>query len=229
MSSRDIYKVTFSSEDINAVSVLLDETPAQVSGGYGGWTVTSRQRRTGLTMWMGKDPLRMSIPVLFDGFADGEGQEIGISRLSRMALPPKGGGEPPVVQVSGHGIPHPGPKDWVIENLQWGTNVIYDSGNNGNVVRLRQDCVVNLMQYLAEDRVAFSRMPPGTRAGSKDKPGSKGFQKPYTVVTGDTIQKIANKVYKDAKATDWKLITKANGITDPRTLKVGQSLKVPKK
>jgi len=225
----DIYKVTFHAEGIADVSAFLDETPIQVTGGYGGWTVTSRQRRTGLTMWMGKDPIRMTVPVLFDGYSSLDGQEVEISRLSRMALPPAGGGEPPVVTITGYGLPKPGPKNWVIENLQWGTNVIWDNDSGGSLVRLRQDCVVNLMQYVASDRAAFSRLPPGKASGSKANPGSKGFQKPYRVKTGDTLQKIANKVYKNPKPDDWRLIKKANNIIDPRHLKVGKLLKIPKK
>lgn len=229
MPSRDLYKVTFAAESIAAVSVLLDETPVQVTGGYGGWTVTSRQRRTGLTMWTGKDPIRMSIPILFDGYADRQGQEVNISRVSRMALPPSGGEEPPVVKISGKGVPKPGPTKWVIENLQWGTNIIWDNDKNGSLVRLRQDCVVNLIQYVASDRAAFSRLSPGKASGSRSKPGSKGFQKPYKVKAGDTLQKIANKVYKDPQPGDSKLIAKANKIHDPRSIKKDQTLKIPKK
>jgi hypothetical protein len=229
MPSYDLYKVTFHAEGIAAVSAFLDETPVQITGGYGGWTVTSRQRRTGLTMWMGKDPIRMSVPVLFDGYSDMDGQEVNISRLSRMALPPTGQIEPPTVQVTGRGIPHPGPKNWVIENLQWGTNVIWDHDVNGSIVRLRQDCVVNLMQYVAGDRQAFSGLNPAKSSGSKAKPGSKGFQKPVKVKAGDSLSKIANRVYKNPKPGDWKLIAKANNIKDPRSIKPGQTLKIPKK
>jgi len=225
----DKYKVTFHAEGIAAVSAFLDETPVQLTGGYGGWTVTSRQRRTGLTMWMGKDPIRMAVPVIFDGFADNNGQEVQISRLSRMGLPPTTGGEPPVVTLSGHGLPNPGVKNWVIENLQWGTNVIWDNQQDGSLVRMRQDCVVNLLQYIAEDRAAFSSLPSAKGSGTKKKPGTKGFQKPQKVKQGDSLSKIANRVYKNPKPGDWKLIAKANNIKDPRSIKVGQTLKIPKK
>jgi hypothetical protein len=108
------YQVKFSAEGVADCFAFLDAAVPQVTGGYGGWTVTSRERRIGLPQWQGKDPIRMSIPVLFDGYANGDGQEIMISRLSRMALPPKSGGEPPTVRVAGVGIPNPGPTIWVI-------------------------------------------------------------------------------------------------------------------
>jgi nucleoid-associated protein YgaU len=228
----DLYKITFTAPGFTAVTCFMDETPINVSGGYGGWTVTSRLRRTGLTMWTGKDPIRLAVPILFDGYIDGQTQEYQISRLSRMALPPeKGltGGEPTIVHISGNAIPNPGPANWVIENIQWGTNVVYDFDNNGNLVRMRQDAVVNLIQYVADDRLAFSKLPQGKRHLSPATAGSKGYQKHYTVQRGDTLAKIANKVYKQPKPNDWKLIAKANKIRDPRSIKVGQVLKIPKK
>jgi|SRR5215831_3560305 len=225
------YKITFHCEGVGQATAFLDETPITMTGGYGGWTVVSRQRRTGLTMWQGKDPLRLSIPILFDGYANNIGVEMDISRLSRMALPVNEGltAEPPLVTIEGKALPRPGPKFWVVENLQWGTNVIYDFDDTGKMSRLRQDCVVNLMQYVAGDRASFGGLSPTKAGGSKAKPGSKGFQKPRTVKAGDSLSKIANSVYKNPGPNDWKLIAKANGIRDPRHISPGQKLKIPKK
>lgn len=229
------YQVTFHSEGISAVSVLLNDTAAQITGGYGGWTVTSRQQRIGLTMWQGKDPIRMALSILFDGYMEGVSQEVSISRLSRMALPPTPGEEPPVVTISGSAVPRPGPTKWVIENLQWGTNVIWDrSPSAGNIVRLRQDCVVNLIQYVAEDRAAFSSILPH-KTGTAKKPGSKGYQKPTHPKQAtkhskpEHLQKVANRVYKSPKPGDWKLIAQANDVRDPRNAKTNKPLKIPKK
>lgn len=48
----------------------------------------------------------------------------------------------------------------------------------------------------------------------------------YTVVAGDNLWKIAEKVYNDGYA--WTTIAKANNITDPGTLYTGTVLKTPK-
>lgn len=215
-------QVRFSSEGVATAIARLDSQPPTVTGGYGGWTVTSRARRVGLTVWNGRDPIRMSVPVLFDGYVDGDGQEIMISRLSRMALPPLKGGEPPVITVSGRGLPHPGPTDWVIENLQWGTNVIQGFNGSGVMVRLRQDCVVNLIEYVADDRAAFKRLDPFSKAKGKSK---SGWPKRYVVRPGDTLAKIALRFYKNAGK--WHGIAKANNIRDPRNLKVGRTITIP--
>lgn len=216
------HKVTFSCEGISPVTVLLDETAASVTGGYGGWTVVSRQRRVGLTQWQGKDPIRMAIPILFDGFANSAGVEIDISRLSRMALPPSGGGEPPHIKVKGAAVPSPGPTDWVIENIAWGTaKVIYGMTAGGVSARMRQDAVINIMEYRHEDRVAFATLPSAGLLGAS----KVGWPKTYILKRGESLQSVAVKFYHDA--TKWKQIADANNLIDPRSAKIGATLRIP--
>jgi|SRR5215469_17329228 len=223
VDSRKIGSITFTAEGVPDVTVLLDNQPVQVVSGYGGWTVVNRQRRVGLTVWEGKDPLRMSVPVLFDGLNSGVSQEIPISHLSRMALPPTAGGEPPTVKYTGWVVPKPGPTAWVIENLQWGTNVIWDFAANGVMVRLRQDCIVNLLQYVADDRLALKNIAVGQAPGTGAS--KTGWPKHYTVATGDTLQKIAAKFYKDS--SKWHKIATANNIRDGSKLTKGRKLIIP--
>lgn len=214
----DRYMVTFSADGIPDAVALHDQAPANLTGGYGGWTVVSRQRRVGLTVWQGKDPLRMQIPLIFDGVIDRVSQELNISHLGRMALPPGQIGEPPTVRVDGKGIPRPGPIDWVIESIDWGTHVIYDTDANNSLVRLRQDAIVHLLQYVAGDRAAFKSIPPGTKPAS-------GWPKQHRVKKGETLQKIAVQYYKDA--TKWKKIADANNIRDPKHPPVGKVIRIP--
>lgn len=221
MSALDMYSVTFSADGIADVTALLDETPANIPSGYGGWTVISRARRVGVTVWQGKDPIRLAIAILFDGLIDRTSQELAISRLSRMALPPKGGGEPPVVTWDAAGVPKPGPTKWVIENLQWGTSkVVWDFANNGVMARLRQDCVVNLLEYRADDRTAFKGILPGSSKSTNAGASKSGWPKRYVVKAGDTLAKIAIHFYGDSKK--WKDIADANGIRDPAIVASGQ-------
>ena len=63
--------------------------------------------------------------------------------------------------------------------------------------------------------------PTGKSATAKPAPAAKT----YTVKAGDTLSGISVKVYRtSSRASD---IGKANGITDPRKLRVGQVLKLP--
>jgi hypothetical protein len=226
--THEMQKVTISAAGISPVVVLLGETPPNIPSGYGGWVVETRSRRVGLTVWNGKDPLRFAVPVLFDGVRDQISQETDISRLSRMALPPTTGGAPPTVQITGRGLQNPGPKIWVIENLVWGDNVIRDFASNGVMARLRQDCVINLLEYRAEDITQFRGIQPGKVTSSKTTASTKstsGWPKTYVVKSGDTLSKIAAHFY--GSSSKWHQIANANNIRDPQKLTVGAKLRIP--
>lgn len=49
----------------------------------------------------------------------------------------------------------------------------------------------------------------------------------YVVESGDTLQTIAEQFYGDASLDDF--LAEANGITDPTSLQVGQTLEIPPK
>lgn len=215
---------------IDPVTVLFGEGPVIVNSGYGGWEITPRQRRVGLTVWNGREPFKMSIPVMFDGFIHRSSQELAISRLSRMGLPPSRGEnqEPPVINISGAALPHPGPVDWVIESFDWGNNVIWDFSVKGVMSRLRQDCTVHLMQYIEEDRIAFKKIGNKTPPASTVAP--KGWRASTIVKAGEkSLVQVAKRVYKPNRPGDYKLLGKANSINDPKHIRVGQRLRVPKR
>jgi nucleoid-associated protein YgaU len=61
----------------------------------------------------------------------------------------------------------------------------------------------------------------------QDRPrNSPDVEKSYTVVRGDTIAGVAFKLYRDA--TLWREIARANKIRDPRRLRPGTTLAIPK-
>ena len=61
----------------------------------------------------------------------------------------------------------------------------------------------------------------------KERPRrSPDVQKSYTVVRGDTIGGVAFKLYRDASL--WRAIARANNIRDPRRLRPGTALTIPK-
>lgn len=206
---------------------MSGDTPAQITGGYGGWDVVNRPKRKGLTQWNGKDPMRLQLPIMFDGWMDRDSQEIPISRLHRMSLPPAGvkQGEPPIVAVGGNGVPHSGIERWVIENLLWGTNVLWDKDRSGSMSRMRQDCVVNLIEFVDEDRVAFSgiAVQPTTTPPKSTGQGNRALQ--YTVQQGDSLTRIAADVYGDSTA--WSVLAVANDLRDPGALIPGETLVIP--
>lgn len=215
MPLADKYFINFAAKGMKSVRALRDSTAPAIQSGYGGWEVVARARQRGLTQWNGVDPKRLSIPILFDGIHNGDNQEDEVNKLLRMATPDKY--EPPIVHIEGKGFPEIG-QQWVIEDIAWGSNVIWGTDRHGKDSLLRQDAVVNLMQYVAGDRAAFSKAKPA-------RVGGRVWPKHYIVKAGDTLQKIASKFYGNSKK--WRIIANANNIRDPSHLKKGRTLKIP--
>jgi len=76
----------------------------------------------------------------------------------------------------------------------------------------------------ADDRPDFSNVQFG---GSSSAPEAAKSQRTYTVVAGDSLSKIAKKVY--GKSSKWKVIFDANRdvLTNPDLIYPDQVLKVP--
>ena len=210
--------ITFTSSHVDDVRVLKGDGAPKITDGYATWEQVDRPRRRSLTIWRGSAPLRMEVPVMFEGWHGNEGQEHDISKISRMASM-QGQDEPPVVKVHGYGIPIAGPHHWVIEGIDWGDKVIWGHNNKGDLVRLRQDATIKLLQFVADDRTKFSKL-------AADKPGGGLWPKHYIVKRGDKLQKIAARFYHDH--TKWKLIARANNIKDPKHLQKGRVLIIPR-
>jgi nucleoid-associated protein YgaU len=208
------------------VNALLDEETAEVTSGYGGWDLISRPRRTSLTQWTGAEPFRMTLPILLDRFADGEGSvEAEIRNLELMASVPRGLQEPPRIFLAGP-VPHTD-LTWVLEDLTWGATLVNSAGD-----RTRQHVTLALLQYVKPDRITVksSAVRKRERARGKPKPGNSpdrgsGDVLIYTCVTGDTLSKIAAREL--GSAGRWHEIAKLNGLRDPNNLHLGQKLRMP--
>jgi hypothetical protein len=217
---------TFVAENGLRVTCLRGEEPPGITDGYGGWTVADRPRRVGFAQWNGVSPIRVKIPCLFDGWRKESNIETEVGILARMGQPPNAvSGEPPVLNVIG-AMPRKDIDRWVIESLDWGTNVIWGLDRHGAAVRFRQDVVVNLIQYVhpaSLRRGGGGTTQGGTAGRPKGMPPPK--QKFWVVRRGDTLGKIAAKVYGNAKW--WGQIAKANKIRDPKKLKINMRLRMP--
>jgi nucleoid-associated protein YgaU len=196
---------------IAPISPYRDADSAKLTEGWAKYETIDRPKRTGATQFTGRDPYVMTVPVLFDGLQDHNPQEDEIRRLIGMSVPPKDLTTPPSVKVSG-GTPGDN-HTWKIQGLAFGDNVIW--GFVGGVaVRFRQDCVITLLQWVPVDLVTVGR-----GAGK-----SKKKVRTYVVKHGDSLGKIAAKECGDRNK--WKKIASANGIRDPKAIKVGQKLRI---
>jgi hypothetical protein len=205
----DKYWYTFRSSDGHVVKVLRGETPPKATDGMGGWTIVARSRRTAFTQWDGRNPYAMDVPILFDGYASGTSVEGDISKLFQMGV----GSDfspPPTVTVDG-AVPIKGAK-WVINNIDWGDEVIWQQQGKNKPYRLRQDAIVHLVEYEAEKRVKILT--------------THALPNVYVTNPGDTMRSIAKLWYGDA--TLWTAIKNANPkIRDPNNIPKHTHLRIP--
>lgn len=205
-----------------------------VVAGYGGWSRVPRPRKKALTEWVGRDSMSIEIEFLIDAFAQfdvrfpGVFVEKNIRALERMAGIDRDDPEPPLIEVTSVPaklIPHNEVRashvKWFIDALVWDRNTIItlSSGN-----RVRAGGTVTITQFVEDERMDTKTAVEKRKRDSAEKGASK---KTYIVRPGDTLSKIAARkdIYGDA--SKWKRIATANGIRDPKKLKVGKKLKIP--
>lgn len=205
------------------VKVMRGATGPKILSGYARWDVVDRPRRTSVTTFRGSDPLRVSVPILFDGWIDNEPVEIKISNLERMMM--AAGSEPPIVKINdgiAGGMPRKG-IGWIIETIEWGDTQLWDFNPKGVLVRFRQDATVNVMEFVDTETAAIGSRLPGNTRGSGRTKGPK--HSTHIVVDGETLASIALLEY--GQRSWWKKIADANGIRDPKSIKRGQRLRLP--
>lgn len=198
------------------VRALMGEEAATVTAGYGGWVVTNRPRRVGISVWEGRSPYSMTLPLRLDGWKLDDSVDGDIAILERMALPFGEYKTPPPVSVS-RPAPH-NQLDWVINNLEWGANIIRKDG-----VRLRQDVTITLMEYVIDDILQFA----GAAAAARENARQQSESKLYVVKRGDTLISIAVKQL--GSASRWTEIADLNNVRDGQQLSEGDELRLPPK
>jgi len=195
---------------------------------YGGWTEVTRPRRVSLLVWQGRKPFRMSVNVVLDGFIDNDPIEMECQALEHMALPVSKGDEPAVVSIFGDGIPHVDLK-WVIDDITWEDVIRRPDGK-----RLRQVLTLDLREHveskrLKEEKASSIARNKADAAKKKKQTTNKGKKttkgKSYLVKSGDSLSKIA--AHELGSAARWHEIADLNDIRTPKSIKVGQTLKLP--
>ena len=107
---------------------------------------------------------------------------------------------------------------WVIEDLTAGNEL-----RNEQLERIRAEFTVTLVELESAD-VALS--PAKKHNDNANNGGGKGGLRTYVVKKGDTLPNIAANLLGDYKR--WREIATLNSIRDPKKIKVGDKLKIPK-
>jgi len=224
---------------------LSDQRP-NIDQGYGGWTEVARPRRPTLSVWIGSPALRMSLPLLFDRWREGDSIEGQLADLETLAAPSAADGAPPRIRLSAQGgiVPRQ-EKTWVIDNLTWGDGAL----TNRDGDRIRQQVTLSLLEYVRDVRVdedsaalrhRLLAATAASKAGAKKKRvkakaktgGGTGGTRAATRAaaspgfgTGEDLATIAARELGDAAR--WIELAQLNGLRDPRAVTTGQVLRLP--
>lgn len=204
--------------------------PPKIVGGFAGWEEIDVADGANLTEHAGYESLKIDVPILLDGFEDGKGQDKKLENLLRFGRDLKKDNPPPVVQVYAPNMPagRNGSHFVVIDfTFDDEPETIYSKRG----VLLRQHITVHLSEFNRPDTIRpFRRKRRGRgrnggvihndEISGLDTGGVHtgdlvaGLRKRYTVRKGDTLIKIAMKIYQDRDM--WKPLAKLNDIRDPR-------------
>lgn len=201
----------------------LGDGPATSSGGGSAWSTITRPKRTAGVEYTGIDLEQLTIPLLLDRLVEsqdlpGAHVEDAIEVLEMLRRPAAGapaGTIPPVVTIGGM-VPHKG-KRWIVTGLDYGDAIWR------GLRRVRQELTMTLLEYQSLDLIAVP-------SAARKKVG--GSTRIYVWKKGDTLNRVVMKELgaKGAKDIAAKVaeVKKLNKIRDPRSIKVGAKIKLPR-
>lgn len=197
------------------------------SGGYGGWQTIARKRRISLTEWQGSEPMQWEVPFLLDGLQpQGHGgqnlsQNEKMYILELLSTVSRGSIAPPVVRVFGPPALILSGLDLIITDIQWDRELMMLDQAYENYIRSGGSII--FQRYVADRHLAQVDAASQKRDEKDSKRKSK--HKTHRVAHGETLKSIAKEEMGDAGR--WKEIADLNKIRDPRSIHVGQLLKLP--
>ena len=86
--------------------------------------------------------------------------------------------------------------------------------------------IVALEEKLTKNGISLTDDTTSGENGGENASADSGQYDTYTVVSGDTLSGISNKVY--GNFSGYKKILEANGLTENSSIQIGQVLKIPK-
>lgn len=185
----------------------LGDGPALIGDEDGGWSLIDRPDDMSATEWTGGRPLRIGLPLTFDGWRRRENVADDIRKLRELLGPRDRDEEPLAFNVYGP-VPFTTNRRFVIESITYDEDSVIRDKGNGEI--LRQDLVVNLLEFVPADRIRIRR------------------KKTYRCERGDTCLKIAHKLYNGHFHKRARKIADMNDIRSIRKrLKKGRVLRVP--
>lgn len=222
----DLWRVRFvATEPELSAEAWLGEAVPTPSGGGGGHESIDLPKRRSVVVWRKAALYVMSVGIVFDDFARQQGVASDFADLVRMWRPLDEEDAPPTIRVDATGDAVPLQHlTWVVTGLDWG-----DAEANGSGNRARQNFTVTLLEYNPDESIDFpgkkGSASKARRAKQRKKSGSTS-RRTVTVKRGDTLSEIADR---NKVKGGWRALGEAQKppIHDPRSIKVGQKLRLP--
>ncbi len=182
-------------------------------------------RRTARTVWKGRAPITLQVPILLDGWARRLSMEASIRNLDAMMGRGRAGTPTGpldlIIDASGW-VPYDQRTQpdlrWWIEGIEWSDSVD-DVIRRDDGHRVRQAAVVQLVQVV-RGPVAL-RASSGARARDQLR---RDTQLTYTVRSGESLRDVARKFY--GQTSRWEDIARLNNLSHP-TVAAGRTLRLP--
>ncbi len=222
-------QVLLYSEERPELSIFTDLGSAYPTwtAGFGGFESVARPKQVAITKWNGFDLAAFDVDLLFDNVASGTSVERACAILEVMGG--RGGdgirkyGHPPLLVIDTAGVmsadAHAFPDSrWVVNDLDWHPDETITNHAGNRIYAL---VTVSLLQYNTDSRLR-------TQADKVARvTGPSTAVRTVKAKTGDTLQTIARRYLGDAGK--WVLLQKLNPrVRDPRKLKTGQNIRVPR-
>lgn len=166
-----------------------------------------------LVEWRGGRAMRLEMSLSFDTTDDGTDVRTHTQPIEELSMVNDERHGPPILQFHWDGpLSHRGGKNlcWVLVGFE---TTYKHFTHEGVPVR-------------AEMRVSLSEFATQQQQLDRIRLQSPDHEKTWTVRPGDTLDRIAARVYEDPAA--WRPIALANNIEDPLRLRAGQVLRVPR-
>jgi hypothetical protein len=200
-----------------ALTLPLGKKKPIFSGGIAQWNEVRRPRRRSMTEFETELPLKYSFDVVLNAFPDGDVEPL-IGRIvgwaARMDLPY----QPTLLRVRGP-IVYPQITYFLSKCDQLDESMEFNAA--GRICRQLLD--LEITEYVAPDLVI--QTPPPAQAAQARANVTAPPERTYVVKRGDTLWGIATALL--GKGQRWGEIAGRNNIRDPKTLQVGQILRVP--
>lgn len=211
-------RITFVSANGRQFTGILNGPPEELDIDVGLDDI-ERPKRKGAIDWTGSKPGGWAVPVLFDEWRGDGNAEGALGNLTGMAKVPDN--EDTAIKVRVLGISQisgaTNTREWFIRSVAFADD---PKPIWRGTLRVRQAVVITIVEAIVADQI---KVRPAQAA--RDRNGN-AKTRTYTVKKGDTLQRIA--VQQLGSAGRWREIADLNKIRDPKKIKVGQKLKLPK-